>query len=137
MSLARRLRRQRERELITHHLTAKRRQLKGATVNRDHLNGNGHTPDAPDLEGADDAPQNANQPTEEQLAAASVLVFDFAGPGSSEFQMRQQHVTPAQMLVAASWLDWYAKRLFEQATARIERRQPQLIVPQPGVKLHA
>ena len=130
MSLARRLRRQRHREVLMHRTMATRRRAQGTTMSSDELNGNGHAAGVPT---ADDQAT----PTEDQLAAASVLVFDFAGPGSSEFQMRQQHVTPAQMLAAASWLEWYAKRLFEQATARIERRQPQLIVPQPSAKFHA
>lgn len=53
----------------------------------------------------------------------SILTVQFIQPGSSEFEVHHENVTPAQMLALASWLDWYAKKLFDKAT------QHQIAVP--------
>ena len=49
----------------------------------------------------------------------SILIIEFAAPGSAEFRMKSNHVSPAQIMSAAAWLNWYAQQMFEQ-TARQE-----------------
>ena len=59
----------------------------------------------------------------------SRLVIEFAAPGSAEMSMHSENVSPAQMLAAAAWLDWWARRAFDQAAQKAPR-PPGLIVPQ-------
>lgn len=45
----------------------------------------------------------------------SMLMLEFHAPGSAEFSMKVENVTPAQMLAASAWLKWYALKAFDAA----------------------
>lgn len=62
----------------------------------------------------------------------SMVVIRFAAPGAAEFGIKTQNVTPAQLLGAAAWLDWYARRIFEAQAARAEEAQR---IAVPGVSI--
>jgi len=66
---------------------------------------------------------------------SSQIILTFAGPGSSEFQFNSEGITPAQVLGAAAWLDWYARRLFDSQSEQIARNK--IVVPGvfPNIKL--
>jgi len=53
----------------------------------------------------------------EEGAPRSRLVIEFRAPGAVEFQMGAEGVSPGQVLAVAAWLDWYARRLFDQNAA--------------------
>ena len=42
----------------------------------------------------------------------SRLTINFSAPGAADFVPEFDNVTPAQMLAAASWLEWRAKSQF-------------------------
>ncbi len=56
----------------------------------------------------------------------SRIIIQFAFVGAADFQMFPENVTPAQMLSAASWLEWHAKQLF--AIAQAQQMQQQVAV---------
>ena len=60
------------------------------------------------------------------------IVIIFHAPGSAEFSLHAEGVSPAQMLGAAAWLDWYARRAFD-ATAQ-QQAQRGIIVPKGIIK---
>lgn len=64
----------------------------------------------------------------------SYLRLDFQAPGSAEFAMNMENVTPAQMLAAAAWLDWYARKAFDASAAR--QAQQGIVVPKAILKAH-
>jgi hypothetical protein len=47
-------------------------------------------------------------------APASVLVIQFAAPGSAEFAFQANGVSPMQMLAAAAYLEEYARNVLRQ-----------------------
>jgi hypothetical protein len=57
----------------------------------------------------------------------SILIIEFAEPGSAQFGIRTENATPAQILAAAAWLDWFARKQFDQ----MAQKGPQLVVPAP------
>lgn len=58
----------------------------------------------------------------------SVLILEFRAPGSAEFAVHSENVSPAQILTAAAWLDWFARKQFDTA-AKPGIAVPSLIVP--------
>ena len=62
----------------------------------------------------------------------SFLRLDFQAPGSAEFAMTMENISPAQMLAAAAWLDWFARRAFDASAA--QRAQQGIIVPKAILK---
>lgn len=91
-----------------------------------------------------DEPQDPNaqaqskpQGAETQQPAPSILTFTYHAPGSAEFAIKVENVSPVQMLATAAWLDWYARLQFDmQLQARMaqseaqQRSQGKIIVPQ-------
>lgn len=65
---------------------------------------------------------------------ASQLILTFQAVGSAEFAMQMANVTPAQILAAAAWLDWYARSQMDQMKAQLQAKGPRLVVPQ-GVQV--
>jgi len=59
----------------------------------------------------------------------SVLIIQFAAPGAAEFQIKSENVTPAQLLAAATWLDWYARRMFDAVVEQRNVAVPQVVLP--------
>lgn len=79
----------------------------------------------------------SSEPMPETVAPSeSVLVLHFAFPGSAEFTMHPQNVSPAQMLAAAAWLTWHAGRLFQKAELQREVLKPKLAMPGQPAILH-
>lgn len=59
----------------------------------------------------------------------SVLVIEFIAPGSAEFSLKLDSVSPAQIIAAAAWLDWFARRSFDRNADKAEANRIQV----PGV----
>ncbi len=75
---------------------------------------------------------NGQEPAQDR--PRSVLIIEFAAPGSAEFGMKTENVSPAQILAAAVWLDWYARHAFERIAQRSEANR--IEVPGMAVNLN-
>lgn len=62
----------------------------------------------------------------------SVLRIEFSFVGSADFTLQQENVTPAQILAAAGYLEWYAKMQFDMQVAQqmqAAQQKPRIAVP--------
>ena len=64
-----------------------------------------------------------------QEVPRSLLIIQFAAFGSAEFQIKTENVSPAQLIAAAAWLDWYARRQFDVALSQRSIAVPQVVLP--------
>lgn len=75
---------------------------------------------------------NENGSDEQQ----SQLIATFSSIGSADFSSQMQNVRPAQMLALASWLEWYAKKMFDaELENKMQQQAARQIQMPPGIDL--
>jgi len=70
----------------------------------------------------------------EKSETKSQLILDFIAPGSSEFSVHAEAISPLQLLAASEYLNWLALHQLDEQLLRSRVQQPQIVVP--GLKIN-